>query len=135
MAEPLDPTEVMDAAEALVTAFRATQTEQYFDSFAPDATFVFSTDGRTRLDRDQYRREWESWVAAGWQVVDCRSDEQQVQVLGEVAVFTHRVATTTRVGHSDLDATLERETIVFVRGPAGRLLAAHEHLSEAPEGA
>jgi ketosteroid isomerase-like protein len=56
-----------------------------------------------------------------------------VQVLGDVAVFTHRVATRVVLDGAEQDLD-ERETIVFSRAVdegAGRWTAVHEHLSPA----
>jgi hypothetical protein len=62
--------------------------------------------------------------------MSCASSEQHVQDLGDVAVFSHRVATRVRSG--DVQERLdERETIVFARD-GDRWLAVHEHLSPVP---
>ncbi len=54
-------------------------------------------------------------------------------LLGDVAVFTHRVHTVVRLGEAEefLD---ERETIAFRQDGSGRWLAVHEHLSPTSEG-
>jgi hypothetical protein len=56
-----------------------------------------------------------------------------VQVLGDVAVFTHRVATRVVLDAAEQDLD-ERETIVFTRAgdpESDGWLAVHEHLSPA----
>ncbi|MHA7189258.1 nuclear transport factor 2 family protein [Arthrobacter sp. MDT2-16] len=121
---------VLTAATALVAAFRATDTRAYFDSFAEDATFVFHTE-QHRLDtRAAYEQLWAGWVAEGWRVTGCISSNQRVQLLGETAVFTHDVETTTAAAGVST-TTRERETIVFRRSGAD-VVAVHEHLSPVP---
>ncbi len=51
-----------------------------------------------------------------------------MQLLGDAAVFRHRVHTRARGGGGET-TTDERETIVFARRPDGSWLAVHEHLS------
>jgi ketosteroid isomerase-like protein len=119
---------VLQAAADLVAAFGSHQTDQYFDSFAPDATMLFHNVERLLTSRDEYRREWQEWEASGFHVLSCVSRDQHVQVVGDVAVFTHRVAT--RVEDNDgVHDSDERETVVFRRSDGGRWLVIHEHLS------
>jgi kynurenine formamidase/ketosteroid isomerase-like protein len=126
--------EVQAAADSLVAAFAATDTAAYFAAFSPDATFIFHPEAKSLGSRSAYRELWDGWVAAGWRVLECRSSERNIQVLGTTAVFSHRVATTVRTdatgATSDSD---ERETIVFARAADGGVLAVHEHLSSCPE--
>jgi ketosteroid isomerase-like protein len=124
--------EVRRAADALVTAFGSGELDAYFGCFADDATFLFHTTDRLLRSTDEYRREWARWVAEdGFRVVDCSTTDTVVQLLGDTAVFAHRVRTTveTTDGQGVLD---ERETIVFARQDDGRWLGVHEHLSPAP---
>jgi ketosteroid isomerase-like protein len=134
--ENLTDDDVLEAATALVAAFRATDTRAYFDSFAEDATFVFHTEQRRLDSRADYERLWDGWIADGWRVTECISSNPRVQLLGDTAVFTHDVRTTTALDGAS-DTTRERETIVFRRSGTA-LKAVHEHLSpvpaEAPEG-
>lgn len=126
---PLNEAQVLAAADQLVAAFAATDTQAYFDCFSPAATFVFHTEA-IRLDsRAAYEEVWAGWLAEGWRVSSCESSEQLVQLLGTSAVFSHRVRTVTEVGGAET-ATDERETIVFTL-VGDRLLAVHEHLSPA----
>ncbi len=120
--------DVLAAAASLVDAFGRHDVTSYFAAFRPDATFCFYTHRQPLCSRTEYQQLWGSWEQDGFAVLSCRSSEQLVQALGDVAVFTHRVATHVRLGANDehLD---ERETIVFVRGDDGGWLAVHEHLS------
>jgi ketosteroid isomerase-like protein len=123
-------TEVLAAATALVDAFGRHDVAAYFAAFGPDATFVFHTHPQPLRSREDYERLWRTWEDDGFRVLGCESTDQHVQLFGEVAVFTHRVATHVRFGDQEehLD---ERETIVFSRGAAG-WTAVHEHLSPVP---
>lgn len=133
MTDALTETAVLAAADRLVAAFSATDTAAYFASFRPDATFCFHTEPARLDDRSAYEALWASWLADGWQVLDCASSERKVQLLGETAIFTHTVRTTVRPATgAPEESYAERETIVFTDGPGG-LLAVHEHLSTTPE--
>jgi uncharacterized protein (TIGR02246 family) len=124
--------DVRRAAERLVSAFGSNDLDAYFGCFADDATFLFHTTDRLLGSTEEYRREWARWVAEDdFRVVDCRTTDTVVRVLGEVAVLTHRVRTTVATTEGEAVLT-ERETIVFARQPDGRWLAVHEHLSPAP---
>ncbi|MDX6300540.1 MAG: hypothetical protein QOF53_1754 [Nocardioidaceae bacterium] len=123
--------EVLAAAASLVDAFGRHDVEAYFAAFRADATFVFHSHPEPLGSRAEYETLWRSWEQDGFTVLSCASSEQHVQDLGDVAVFTHRVATRVRAGgvEEQLD---ERETIVFVRDGNG-WLAVHEHLSPVPD--
>jgi ketosteroid isomerase-like protein len=122
---------VLDAANALVGAFGRHDREAYFAAFAPDATFLFYNLDRTLADRAAYEAEWALWETRdGFRVLGCRSTDRRVQLIGDVAIFTHAVETDVSIGGETLTNN-ERETIVFARDPAGRWLAVHEHLSAA----
>ena len=124
--------EVRRAADALVTAFGSGELDAYFGCFADDATFLFHTADRLLRSTDEYRREWARWIAEdGFRVVDCSTTDTVVQLLGDTAVFTHRVRTTVETTDGQ-DVLHERETIVFARQDDGRWLGVHEHLSPAP---
>jgi ketosteroid isomerase-like protein len=120
-------TEVLAAAASLVDAFGRHDVEAYFAAFREDATFVFHTHPRPLGSRAEYEELWRTWEQDGFRVLSCASSEQRVQDLGDVAVFTHRVATRVRAGGVE-DRLDERETIVFARDGDG-WLAVHEHLS------
>jgi ketosteroid isomerase-like protein len=126
------PEQVLDAAAEVVAAFGSGDLDEYFASFADDATFVFQGTDRVLTSRDEYRAEWASWERAdGFRVLACTSSEQRVQDLGDVAVFTHRVRTLVSSGGADAELH-ERETIVFRRDGDGRWVAVHEHLPPDP---
>jgi uncharacterized protein (TIGR02246 family) len=129
----MSETEVRAAAAALVAAFAEGRVEDYFASFAPEATFVFHTTPERLESREAYRELWRRWQAQDdFRVLACESANQHVQLLGDdAAVFAHDVRT--RVGtKAGEEALAERETIVFARRDGG-WAAVHEHLSPAPE--
>jgi len=119
--------EVLSAAAALVDAFGRHDTAAYFAAFDRDATFLFHTHPEPVGSRAAYERLWAEWERDGFHVLSCDSSEQVVQDLGDVAVFTHRVATRVRLGGAE-ESLDERETIVFARRADG-WVAVHEHLS------
>ena len=126
--------EVQEAADRLVAAFAATDTEAYFAAFSPEATFIFHPEAQRLGSRSAYRTLWDGWLAGGWRVLECRSSEQDIQLLGATAVFSHRVATTVRVDRDGgRDTSDERETIIFSRTPDGGVVCVHEHLSACPQ--
>lgn len=125
--------EVLRAAADLVAAFGGHRVAEYFACFDEAATFVFHNVHQRLRSRADYERLWAEWERdLGFRVLDCRSTDQAVNVLGDVAVFTHDVRTTTRTTDGE-ETLLERETIVFRRSADGRWLAVHEHLSPMPE--
>lgn len=129
-----DEAAVRRAAAELVAAFGEHRVDDYFDRFADSATFVFHHVPRVLGSREEYRELWHQWERDDdFRVRDCHSSDAVVRLFGDVAVFTHDVATT--VSTSDGEETLrERETIVFTRGRDDRWLAVHEHLSPHPGG-
>jgi ketosteroid isomerase-like protein len=122
--------EVEAAADRLVAAFAATDTEAYFACFAESATFVFHPEPHRLDDRAAYEALWAEWVASGWRVEECESTDRLVQVQGDTAVLSHSVRTITSSA-GERTTTLERESIVFVRD-GDDVVAVHEHLSPAP---
>ncbi len=125
--------DVRQAVAELVAAFGEGRLEDYFGSFASDATFVFYTTPARLMSVEEYRTLWERWVAEdGFHVISCRTFDTHVQMFGEIAVVTHSVET--RVSTNDGEDTVhERETIVLSCGADGRWLGVHEHLSPQPE--
>lgn len=120
---------VLAAADRLVAAFARHDRVAYFSAFAPNATFIFHTLDRPLLSRAEYEAEWSLWEKRdGFRVRACRSSERHVQVMGNVAVFTHRVGTDLEFNGEPTTGN-ERETIVFQRISSGEWLAVHEHLS------
>jgi len=129
--QDLTEREVAAAAERLVAAFAATDTEAYFACFAEHASFVFHTEPDRLDNREDYRLLWKSWLAEGWRVLGCASSNRRIQLAGAAAVFSHDVATTIETG-AGREILNERETIVFARDADGEVLAVHEHLSPLP---
>jgi ketosteroid isomerase-like protein len=123
--------EILAAARRLVEAFGAHRRAEYFACFAPDATFVFYTTPMVLGSRAAYEAEFTRWEEDGFRVLGCDSSDQLVQVIGDVAVFTHRVSTRAMSGGEAVTSD-ERETIVFRRETDGLWLAIHEHLSPTP---
>ena len=83
-------------------------------------------------NRAEYEAEWAKWVKEdGFRVRSCKSTDSRIQILGDVAIFTHSVQTelSTKQGDSTVH---ERETIVFERRDSN-WIAVHEHLSPDPE--
>lgn len=128
---PADEAAVLAAAARLVDAFGGHRRDEYFSRFAPEATFVFYTTPVVLASRAAYEAEFRSWESDGFRVLSCTSSDRNVQLAGDVAVFTHRVSTRAMIG-GETTTTDERETIVFERQPDGQWLAIHEHLSPTP---
>lgn len=123
---------VMSAADALIDAFARHDRQAYFDAFAPEATFVFYNLDRSLDNRAAYEAEWSLWEERdGFCVHACHSTYRKIQVLGDVAIFTHAVQTELALCGEKV-TNRERETIVFSRASTGRWLAVHEHLSPIP---
>lgn len=122
---------VLDAADRLVEAFARHDAQAYFSAFAPNATFIFHNLDRPLRSRAEYEAEWALWETRDkFRVRACQSSDRHVQVIGNVAVFTHGVQTELEIGGEALTSQ-ERETIVFERDATGAWLAVHEHLSRA----
>ena len=126
--------EVRAAANAIVGAYGAHRTDDYFQAFHPEATFVFYTSPERLESRATFREAWDIWVRDdGLRVLECVSSDQLIQLFGDIAVFTHRLATRLRTNAGE-ETVFERETIVFSRQAGGSWLAVHEHLSPDPQG-
>jgi len=121
--------EVLAAAAKIVDDFGNHRTTDYFSGFAADATFMFYTHTERLNSRAEYESLWASWEKDdGFRVHGCRSRDQRVQVLGDLAaVFTHYVESDVEFG-GEVASITERETIVFERHN-GSWIAVHEHLS------
>jgi ketosteroid isomerase-like protein len=119
----------LDAADNMIKAFSQHDRENYFAAFSEDATFLFHNLDRLLKSRAEYESEWSLWEENHqFRILDCRSSDHNLQMLGEVAVFTHSVSTDVNFDSSRV-TNHERETIVFVRNNLGRWLGVHEHLS------
>ncbi len=122
---------ILSAADALVDAFARHDRDAYFAAFSPEATFLFYNLDRRLEGRAAYEAEWSLWEERdGFRVLGCRSTDRKIQLVGEVAIFTHAVETEVSIAGETVTNN-ERETIVFSRDPDGRWLAVHEHLSAA----
>ena len=123
--------EVESAAQRLMTAFAATDTDRYFDCFAPDASFVFHSEPGRLSSREEYRALGQNWLSDGWRVAECASSNAYIQNAGTCAVFSHDVETVIDVAGTK-ETLHDGETIIFTRTESGNVLAIHEHLSPAP---
>ncbi len=127
-----DREEVLDAARKLVEAFGSHNTEAYFDCFDPDATFIFYTTPKRLGSKAEFRREWARLEDEdSFRVLSCTSTDPNLQLIGEVAIFTHSVQTTVEAGGQQSTIN-ERETVAFRRDADGTWRAIHEHLSPTP---
>lgn len=124
--------QVLAAADAIVDAFRATDTEAYFAGFAPDASFIFHPEPARLNSRAEYEAQWADWLAGDWRVTACTSSDRLVQAFPGGAVFSHTVATSVETAGAP-DAYVERESIIFRAEEDGSLIAIHEHLSTVPD--
>ncbi|HBP4888768.1 TPA: nuclear transport factor 2 family protein [Pseudomonas aeruginosa] len=97
--------QVLEAARRLVAAFARNDAEAYFAAFSED----------------------------GFEVLACESSNTCVSLQGDLAIFSHDVATRLRLQGTE-SLNRERETILFrLEQQEGRWLACHEHLSAMPE--
>ncbi|ERU89787.1 hypothetical protein Q084_02916 [Pseudomonas aeruginosa M9A.1] len=126
--------QVLEAARRLVAAFARNDAEAYFAAFSEDASFIFHNWPQPLRSRAAYRKLWERWRREdGFEVLACESSNTCVSLQGDLAIFSHDVATRLRLqGMESLNR--ERETILFrLEQQEGRWLACHEHLSAMPE--
>jgi ketosteroid isomerase-like protein len=128
---PLTTGEVLQAAEAMIGAFAASDTEAYFNCFDESATFIFYYEPARLESRAEYRVLWDAWMGQGVKVTSCRSLNQRVQLVGSCGVFTHDVESTFEE-NGELEQRRERETIIFARFDDGSIRSIHEHLSASP---
>lgn len=126
--------EVLAAADAIIDAFAATDTDAYFSGFAEDASFIFHPEPARLNSRADYEALWASWVESGWRVTACASSDRLVQTFLGGAVFSHTVATSIDSADGP-DSYIERESIIFRTTESGELVAIHEHLSTVPDAA
>jgi ketosteroid isomerase-like protein len=129
MDEEKNRQEVLDAADSMILAFSKHDRENYFAAFSEQATFYFHNLDRLLKSRAEYESEWKTWERVHqFHIRACRSSERNIQMLGNVAVFTHEVSTDINFD-SEQVTSHERETIIFACNDAGRWLGVHEHLS------
>ena len=123
--------EVLKTAQDLIDAFEANDRDAYFGFFAPEASFIFHNTGHVMENRAAYEAEYDAWVQeAGFEVLECTSSRQKVQIHGKLAVFTHQLFTRVAMQGEEV-AVAERESIIF-HHQDGKWIAVHEHLSPLP---
>jgi ketosteroid isomerase-like protein len=125
--------QVLEAYERLVSAFREGRWDDKFACFAPEATVVGGAQWFGSLD--EYRSAWERWAAEQDVLpvplsVDTRI--MKLQMLDQAAVLTHSIDSRERTDAGE-ETVHEVETIVFGRQPDGRWLIVHQHLSPQPD--
>jgi ketosteroid isomerase-like protein len=127
-----EPTEEVSAVAArMCAAFGHNDKAAYFELFAPEATFLFYDVDHVLDSRAAYEELWARWESEeGFRVRSCTSEGGRVQMIGDVAIFTHNVSTCIE-SRSETVILAERETIVF-RAAGDSWIAVHEHLSPAP---
>ena len=120
--------QALAAIDAVIDDFGNNRVEAYFARFAEDATFVFHTSPRRLESRAEYEALWAEWQRDdAFEVVSCTSSDRRVQVLSNVAVFSHSVETVARISGA-LETQHERESIIMELRD-GVWLCVHEHLS------
>ncbi|RTW06054.1 YybH family protein [Pseudomonas aeruginosa] len=126
--------QVLEAARRLVAAFARNDAEAYFAAFSEDASFIFHNWPQPLRSRAAYRKLWERWRREdGFEVLACESSNTCASLQGDLAIFSHDVATRLRLQGTE-SLNRERETILFrLEQQEGRWLACHEHLSAMPE--
>ncbi|TAM66151.1 MAG: DUF4440 domain-containing protein [Microbacteriaceae bacterium] len=120
--------EVLLAVDAIIDDFGNHRRAAYFSRFAADATFVFHTSPARLESRAEYEELWCGWERDDeFHVISCQSTNRRVQLLDDIAVFTHDVDTTVSLG-GQVEHSRERETILMERR-GDEWLCVHEHLS------
>lgn len=124
--------EVLEAYERLVAAFREGRWDDKFACFAEEATVVDG--GRWLGSLDEYRAEWNRWAAEQDALPVPLSVDTRIirlQMFGHTAVLTHSIDSHARTDGGE-ETAHEIETIVFGRQPDGRWLIVHQHLPPRP---
>lgn len=92
--------QVLEAARRLVAAFARNDAEAYFAAFSEDASFIFHNWPQPLRSRAAYRELWERWRREdGFEVLACESSNTCVSLKGDLAIFSHDVATRLRPGN------------------------------------
>lgn len=123
--------QVLEAYERLVSAFREGRWEDKSACFAAEATVVDGAEWFGSLD--EYRSAWERWAAGhqdGSAVLSVETSVMKLHMLGDVAVLVHSIHMRQRTTKGRRQLT--NETIVFAKQPDGRWLVARQHLSPQP---
>ena len=119
-----------EAVDQLIAAFSSHDAERYFAAFDEQATFLFHNLDRMLKSRAEYKAVWKAWEDEDqFRVLACRSTNGHLQLIGDVAIFTHNVSTDVTIQGQE-ESSRERETIVLARQSSGRWLGVHEHLSK-----
>ncbi|HSL15967.1 MAG TPA: nuclear transport factor 2 family protein [Actinomycetota bacterium] len=124
--------QVREAYEQLVAAFREGRVDDKFACFADEATVIDGT--RWFGSLDEYRAAWDRWAAEhdGSAVLSVDTRIMKLQMLGDAAVLVHSIQARERTDSGE-ETVHERETIVFAKQPDGRWLVVHQHLSPVPD--
>jgi ketosteroid isomerase-like protein len=125
--------EVLEAYERLVNAFREGRWEDKFASFADEATVVDGANWFSSLE--EYRAAWNEWAASMDTLpvpLSVATRVMKLQMLGDAAVLTHSIESRERTDTGE-QTVHEVETIVFSKQPDGRWLIVHQHLSPQPD--
>ena len=125
--------QVLEAYERLVSAFREGRLGDKFACFAPEATVVDGAQWFSSLD--EYRSAWERWAAGeqdGSAVLSVDTRVVKLHMLGDVAVLVHSIHMRQRTNAGE-ETVHERETIVFAKQSDGQWLVVHQHLSPQPD--
>jgi ketosteroid isomerase-like protein len=119
---------VLTAIDKIIDDFGHHRREAYFSGFAEEATFVFHTSERRLESRAEYEEVWAGWERDnGFAVLECTSTNRRIQLLDEVAIFSHDVETRVRLDGAE-ELQHERESIIM-REVDGQWRCVHEHLS------
>ena len=125
--------QVLEAYERLVSAFREGRWDDKFACFAPEATVVDGAQWFGSLD--EYRSAWERWAAGqqdGSAILSVDTRVMKLHMLGEAAVLVHSIHSRQRTDEGE-ETVHERETVVFGKQFDGRSLVVHQHLSSQPD--
>ena len=83
-----------EAVDQLIAAFSSHDAERYFAAFDEQATFLFHNLDRMLKSRAEYEAVWKAWEDEDqFRVLACRSTNGHLQLIGDVAIFTHNVST------------------------------------------
>ena len=116
------------AIDEIIDDFGHHRREDYFSGFSEEATFVFHTSERRLESRAEYEAVWAGWERDnGFAVLGCASTNRRIQLLEDVAIFSHDVETRARIDGVE-EVLHERESIIMQERD-GQWLCIHEHLS------
>lgn len=123
--------DALTAAMAIIENFGKHRSAEYFAGFAEDATFIFHSTPDFLESRVAYESLWRQWeLERGFKVARCIPTNRDIQLRGDVAIFSHDVETRVEID-GNTETLLERETMVLENQPTG-WICIHEHLSAMP---